>query len=448
MNSKSRIWQSIAVAMVAATALSGCAALRGKGRDSSRTPTVGTRVPILAAQSGLEVDPATAAQAVILPAPVPNADWGQPGGTAGKAPQHLALGDSLTRAFQISIPGGDRRARLAAAPVVQGGTMYVVDVNARVHAFDAATGAARWTTQISDGVSDGRRARFGGGVSADETGVYAVSGLGDVVALDPATGTVRWTKRPGGPLRGAPALAFGNLYVMAQDNQLYALQQSDGTTQWQGAGSVETGSVFGVAAPAAGQGTVIAGYSSGELNAYRYENGRALWGDALARTSISMSVSTLTDIDASPVIDRGRVFAIGQGGRMAAYELLSGQRLWELNLGGISTPWVSGDWVFVVTDDARLIALARATGKVRWIAQLQRWRDEEDRKGLVRWTGPVLAGGRLLLVSTDGRLAEVDPSDGSIRSTREIGSGTRIAPLVANGILYVMDDSGRITAWR
>jgi outer membrane protein assembly factor BamB len=36
--------------------------------------------------------------------------------------------------------------------------------------------------------------------------------------------------------------------------------------------------VFGVAAPASAQGTVVAGFSSGELNAYRYENGRSLWG--------------------------------------------------------------------------------------------------------------------------------------------------------------------------
>jgi outer membrane protein assembly factor BamB len=285
-------------------------------------------------------------------------------------------------------------------------------------------------------------------VSADASGVYAVSGLGDVAALDPATGAVRWSVRPSGPLRGAPSIAFGNLYLMGQDNQLFALRTSDGGVEWQESGSVAPGSVFGVAAPAAGQGTIVAGYSSGELNAYRYENGRPLWADALARTSISVAVSTLADIDADPVIDRGRVFAIGQGGRMAAYELVTGQRTWELNLAGIATPWVAGEWVFVVADDARVFAIARATGRIRWIAQLPRWRDEEDRQGSIRWTGPVLAGERLILVSTDGRMAQVNPLDGSISSIAEISGGTRLPPVVANGMLYVMDDSGRITAWR
>src|SRR5213078_3604985 len=134
------------------------------------------------------------------------------------------------------------------------------------------------------------------------------------------------------PLRGSPTIAFNAVYVMSQDNQIFSLNLADGKVVWQDAGSTGSQGVYGVGAPAAGQGTVIAGYSSGELVAYRYENGRNLWSDALARTSISTEVGSLTDVDADPIIDRGRVFALGQGGRMAAYELTTGQRIWELNL--------------------------------------------------------------------------------------------------------------------
>lgn len=439
-------YRTALIAATAAIALSGCSILRGNG--PAATPTVGNRVPILSGQNALEVDPLIAGLQVILPPAVPNADWTQPGGNAAKNLGHVSLGETLGQAWTAQINGGSNRARLASAPVVAGGTLFVIDTEATVHAFDAATGARRWSVKIGDTERDGQRARFGGGVSAEGGTVFAASGLGDVAALDAATGAIRWTARPSGPLRGSPTLAFGNIYVMGQDNQLFTLRASDGVVQWQEAGSVAPGTVFGVAAPAAGQGTIVAGYSSGELNAYRYENGRPLWGDALARTSITMSVSTLADIDADPVIDRGRVFAIGQGGRMAAYELTTGQRIWELNMAGISTPWIAGEWVFVVGDDGRLICIARATGKIRWIGQLPRWRDAEDEEGAIRWTGPVLAGNRLILVSGDGRMAQVNPNDGSITSMTEISGGTRLPPVVANGMLYVMDDSGRITAWR
>src|SRR3546814_1841117 len=136
---------------------------------------------------------------------------------------------------------------------------------------------------------------------------------------------------------------------------ILALNASNGAVLWQATASLESGSVFGGASPAAGEATIVAGFSSGEVQAYRYENGRDLWEDALARTSMALSVSTLTDVDADPVIDRGRVFALGQGGRMASYELNTGLRSWEISIAGISTPYVVGEWVFAITDDAKLL---------------------------------------------------------------------------------------------
>ena len=254
--------------------------------------------------------------------------------------------------------------------------------------------------------------------------------------------------RPGGPLRGAPTIANDNVYVVSQDNQLFALNPADGTTRWNEAGTVELAGVFGNATPAAAQGTVVAGYSSGELTAYRYENGRTVWQDALARTSISTTVAALSDIDADPVIADGRVYAVGQGGRMVALELNTGQRIWEINIAGISTPWVAGEWVFVVTDQGQLLALARSSGRIKWMTQLPRWRDEEDKKGRIGWTGPVLAGDRLILVNSLGQIVNVSPFDGSIQSTVETGMPATLPPVVAGSTLYILHDSGQLTAWR
>ncbi len=198
-------------------------------------------------------------------------------------------------------------------------------------------GRKRWSHLI-ELTGDYRNSAFGGGVSYSDGKVYATNGAGDVLALDATTGNEVWRGGPAGPLRGAPTVAFNQLFVMTQDNQIFALDMADGKVVWNDTASQGEAGVFGVGAPAAGQGSVIAGYSTGELAAYRYENGRNLWSDALARTSISTQVGTLTDVDADPIIDSGRVYALGQGGRMAAYELVTGQRVWELNLAGISTP--------------------------------------------------------------------------------------------------------------
>jgi outer membrane protein assembly factor BamB len=289
---------------------------------------------------------------------------------------------------------------------------------------------------------------YGGGLAYDQGHIYATNGLGFVAALDERNGGIVWKVRPGGPLRGAPSVGNGAVYVISQDNQIYSLKEADGSTNWSQPASLETAGIFGSASPAIGQGTVVAGFSSGELNAYRYENGRSLWSDTLQRTSVRTSVSSLNDIDADPVIDSGQVIAVGQGGRMVAMDLTTGQRQWELNIAGISTPWVAGDWIFVVTDQAKLLCIYRSNGHIRWITQLQRFVKPKSKKGEVDYSGPVLAGGRLILTSSAGTIVSVEPSAGRILGQINVGAPISLSPVVANSTLYVLDDRARLSAYR
>jgi outer membrane protein assembly factor BamB len=431
-----------------ALALAGCGHAGIGHKNRPATPTVGNRVPILSRiESGATVDKDIATVAVVLPPAEVNAEWAQPGGGANKATGHLALAAAPQKVWSAQIAGSTTRRRLASAPVIGGGMLFVMDTAGVVHAYDAATGSQAWTHAFPVAGNAGDSV-FGGGASFADGKLYITTGYGDVAALDAKTGTQIWLKHPAGPLRGSPTIAFSAVYVMTQNNEIHALNAEDGTELWQESGSLGEQNVFGVAAPAAGQGTVIAGYSTGELVAYRYENGRQLWSDALSRTSLSTSVGVLTDIDADPIIDHGRVYALGQGGRMAAYELVSGQRIWELNLAGISTPAVAGDWIFTLTDDAKLLCIARTTGRVRWSTQMPRWQKEKKKSGAIYWTGPVLAGNRLWVANSRGELMTVNAEDGSTHPFAKIGSPVTLAPVVANSTLYLLDDGGRITAWR
>ena len=437
---------TVPLALVLALSLAGCGVFGGKDKPS--TPTVGNRVPILSkVDTSAKVDPALAAVAVVVEPAKVNTEWAQAGGTPSKAYGNLALASSPSYAWSAKITGSSKKQRLAAAPVIGGGSLFVMDTDGVLHAFDAATGAARWTHgfQIE---GDGSGSVYGGGAAYADGRVYITTGMGEVSALDAADGKVLWKVKPAGPLRGSPTIAFNSVFVMTQSNQLFSLNAADGVQQWNRAASVGQTGVFGVAAPAAAQGTVIAGFSTGELIAYRYENGREVWSDALARTSLSTTVGVLTDIDADPIIDRGRVYALGQGGRMAAYELITGQRIWELNLAGISTPAISGDWIFTLTDDARLLCIARSSGKVRWLSQLARYKNEKKKNGAIFWSGPVLAGDKLWFVNSNGEVFSAGVSDGQPVLVTDLKSPITLAPVVANNTLYILDDSGKITALR
>ena len=448
MQAKTTFRRAIAVPMAALLALSlaGCGAFGGKSKPT--TPTVGNRIPILSrVDTGAKVDESLASLSVIVPPATANAEWAQAGGTANKSYGNLALGIAPQRSWTARIAGSDKKQRLAASPVVGGGQVYAMDTLGVVRAFDAQTGAERWSAgfQIK---GDGANSVYGGGASYDNGKLYVTTGMGEVAALDAKNGAVLWKVKPAGPLRGSPTVAYNSVFVMTMDNQLWSLNAADGAPLWNESASTGQTGVFGVAAPAAGQGTVISGYSTGELIAYRYENGRQLWSDALSRTSLSTSVGVLTDIDADPIIDRGRVYALGQGGRMAAYELVTGQRIWELNLAGISTPAVAGDWIFTLTDDGKLLAIARATGKVKWLTQLARYENPKKKKNPIFWTGPVLAGDRLWFVNSKGQVYSASVADGTPVPFADLKEMVTLAPIVAGGTLIILDDAGRIHAFR
>ena len=68
--------------------------------------------------------------------------------------------------------------------------------------------------------------------------------------------------------------------------------------------------------------------------------------------------------------------------------------------------------------------------------------------GPIFWRGPVLAGGQLILVSTRGHLAFIDPSNGYVSRMEELDEGVELAPVVANNTLFLLDSDGDLSAWR
>ena len=125
-------------------ALGACSTLGIGGDKKEGTPTIGNRTPILSRIANeVKADPTLASVAVVLPPAQTNADWPQNGGNAAKAPGHVTLSATPTRVWTATIQGSNPRRRLASAPVIGAGSLFVVDTAGEVHAFDAATGARR-----------------------------------------------------------------------------------------------------------------------------------------------------------------------------------------------------------------------------------------------------------------------------------------------------------------
>ena len=438
--------RAAAVAALLAVGLTACELPEWLG-ESEDPPLPGERISVLRLEQRLEPDPAISDLAVRLPRPWRNTDWPQTAGLAAHAMYHLEAAEALRVVWRIDAgEGSDSDMRLLAQPVVAGGRIYVLDAAATVRAFAAESGRSLWRQALKpESEEDGA---LGGGLAFDGGLVFVTTGYGEIFALSPDSGEIVWRKQLGAPVRGAPTAASGRVFAITYDNRMYALSAADGRELWQHNGIPEDAGLVGSPSPAVDRGVVVAPYSSGEIFALRVENGRPLWSDQLTRSTRSTPLSSLNEIRGSPVIDRGIVLAVSHSGRFAASDLQSGARVWDSDIGGIETPWVAGSFIFLITTQSELVCLETRSGRIRWVTQLQAYEDEEDRVDPIHWSGPLLVSDRLIAVSSHGFAAAISPYTGELLGQQELPAGVQIAPIVADGTIYILTDSATLVALR
>ena len=429
--------------LLAGLLLAGCDSFLG---GSEGPPLPGERISVLNLNQALVVDPTLAELRVRLPQPRTNQDWPQAGGYPSHAMHHLALPDSLETAWTADIGTSASSDRLLlSGPVVADGRIYTIDASTTVTAFDPQNGERIWRVDLTP--EDEDDGLFGGGIAFDNGRLYVTTPFARAFALDAATGDEIWQAPLPGPVRAAPAVSDGRIFVVTIDNQLVALAAGDGSRLWSHAGISEAAGLLGGTTPAVAGDTVIAAYSSGELYALRTETGNVLWTENLAGIQRTDTISTLAHIRGRPVIDRDLVFAVSNSGMLAAIDLRRGGRAWDVEIGGTEQPYVAGDFVYVLSNSAELIALTRQAGRVRWIQSLPQFEDPEDREDPIYWSGPLLAGDRLIVTGSNGDALSVSPYTGEILGQIDIPS-SHLPAVVAGGSLYLLADNATLIALR
>ncbi|AVM74179.1 PQQ-like beta-propeller repeat protein [Magnetospirillum gryphiswaldense] len=430
--------------VIASLGLSACSSWMG---EKEAPPLPGKRISVLSGERSLAPELSGDQALIKLPPPEPNDDWPQAGGYSNHAMHHMEINDQLRRVWRSSIgEGSSKRAKLLAQPIVAEGRIFTLDSSAEIRAFDAATGAKIWAFDITPKDEDDTFS--GGGLAYEDGQLFVSTGFAQVVSLDAGNGQVLWRQTLSGPMRGPPTVRAGRVFVITVDNQTHALAAEDGGVLWSHQGISETASLLGGTSPAVDGNVVVVPYSSGELFALRVDNGSVLWQEQLATMRRTEGASALTDIRARPIIDRGRVYAIGHADLVVAVDLRTGRRLWEREIGGIQSPWVGGDYLFLVNNSNEAVALDAKTGKIIWVTQLQMWEDEEDRTGRIIWAGPILASDRLILASSHEKLLALSPYTGAVLGIEESPDGVSIPPSVAQGTVYFLTDDADLVAYR
>lgn len=426
----------------AVLAVSGCSAFK----DEEKPKLVGPRIDVTLQPTELAPSASAGMEAFQVPPAAEPSDWAQTAGNAAHQPGHLALPKNVTRAWSFSMGGGSGSgSAILNPPVISAGRVFATNTNAEVVALDAKTGKKLWERRLP--LDEKGNASVSGGVAVAGNLLFVTTGEGKIFALTASTGKEAWRSDLGVPLRAAPTVEGERLFVTSHDNRVFGLNALDGSLLWTHSGMEERLSLLRAASPASANGVVAVPYSSGEIYALRATDGRYIWHDTLTSPFSGQDPeSTLTSIAAPPVIADGLLYVVGMNGGLSAYGLANGQRFWKADILTSQLPIVVGYQIFALTENGEMVALNRKDGAIRWVTDLNKKVGKENDKRL--WTGPVLAGGRLIAASSDGVAVSIDPQNGKVLASTDLGDPVTLTPIVAEDGLYFLSDKGRIICFR
>ena len=432
------------------------------------------RISILELSESLDVDGSITPAEVTLPPAYVNTDWPQVGGNASHVVQNTAASGSLSEVWSEDIgKGSGRKTRVLASPVIANGVIYAMDGDNGVVAISETSGDRLWEYEIE--VTERERTRegragiiervrdplslfrsnsgadkegVGGGVTFDGGTVFVTSGLGVIAALDPSTGAEKWTYEARVPINSAPVAQNGRVFAITDDNELFGLNANTGEVLWTYQAIIESARMLTSPAPAVVDDVVLAPFSSGELVALRVENGGVLWQDSLSSNARLTPLASLNDIASGPAVADGYVIASAQSGVMSAFDFRTGQRIWRQPAGTLGIPLIVGDFVYAVTTEGQVVCMSKLDGSVVWLQQLEAFKNPDKRKSRIVWAGPIMAGGRLFVASSRGATVTLNPQNGSIMNSSEVGGDVFVSPIIANETVYVVTDDAKLIALR
>jgi outer membrane protein assembly factor BamB len=431
---------------LAPLALGGCSMFDDWFAEK-KTALPGKRESVYVDRRGLVVD--DGAPKVVLPPAVRNAAWPQSGGNPAHLMGHLAANDHLAETWKAEIgEGGGYRKIIMAQPVVLNGIVFTMDSDAEVSAFTLVDGKRLWRVDTKPKESHDST-NVGGGLGADGTTLYAVNGLSQMVALDVGTGKEKWRHNLGVPARSAPMIADGRVFVTTIDDRLIAFTAADGRQLWVHEATAPVTAMLGQPASAYSLGLVVTGFGSGELTCLRADSGSIVWTDGLGESQGRASAADFLSIRGLPVIANGLIYAISMGGLLVCNDVPTGRRVWDRQIAGEDTPYIAGDWMFIISAEQEIAAISIDDGRIGWITQLPRWSDPDKKKNTLTWYGPLLVSDRLIVTGTSKDALSISPYTGEILGHITLSEqAAPFAPVVAGGTVLIISNDARLIALR
>lgn len=309
-------------------------------------------------------------------------------------------------------------------PAVVGSSVYAAAQDGTIARYD--NGGQTWRINAGQPLS--------GGVGADGRMVVVGTAKGEVLAFDSA-GKSLWKARVTSEILAAPQLAEGLVLVRSGDNRIFGLDAADGKRKWVYQRSTPTLSLrSNVGVTVAGK-VALAGFPGGKLTAIALNNGAAIWEAMVALPRGATELERISDVTSAPVLAGREVCAVAYQGRVACFDLASGNPLWSRDMSSVAGVDVDARNVYVTDDKGAVYALDRANGATVW---------KQDKLFMRQVSRPIALGSHVAVGDYQGVVHLLRRENGAFAArTSTDGSGIAAEPQpVERGFLVQTRNGG------
>ena len=265
--------------------------------------------------------------------------------------------------------------------------------------------------------------------------------MNEIIAVS-KDGDLLWKKQLNAIPISTPVIYEDTLYVITNDNKLYALDINDSRIKWIHYGTVKDSAILGSANPVVYEDYVIASYSSGELFIINRVNGNTVFSTNLTGRYLIFSNFELTDIDSTPVIKNNILIATANNGITQALDLNNMRILWKQNLPSLTNVLINNNYAYLITTDNILVCLNVYNGKIAWFKELDKYKDMINKKDLIYYKSLVFINDNLYAFNNLSEYKVFNPHNGNIIENEQLLFDFYSIPFSLNNNLYGIGNNG------
>lgn len=319
-------------------------------------------------------------------------------------------------------------------PLLVAGEIFTVNIKGLIKNIDAKNGNQKWN--FASGIQSIT------GLAGNDNVIIASSRNGELNVYDRTSDNLklRWSAELKGEIRSAPVFNADNLFIRTVDGRLSSLSMVDGSVQWTVSHLVPALSLTGNSAPILYKELVIAGFDDGKIAAFDQLSGQIVWEVAVSQATGRSEIERLVDVDGQFIISNGVIYVSSYQGRLAAIQAVDGEALWSRKFSSFNAMTIDDNAIYITSDTSHLWSIDRRTGSALW---------KQDVLHARKISAPLLFEDKLVVGDLAGYVHWFNQSDGAlIGRLRPSNKRHYSTPFQWDSKVFAMDSDGILSSFK